>query len=624
MRDRKKDSADALLDAVWMQYWDNVETPKKDMKNDRIDPSLPTPPNSSNKLKRARDDDSTVEYTQHKKHRLETQRNPLVDPRRNSDTCNKVEPRRGTKRSMSSSESDAAEITEYKRQRRGGTVPPENAQASKFKPIGLHVSPLAFELNSKTVHPQYRSPLFGRLPKSIRESIYRYALAGGSSAAPNSHKNQALFSSSIAYALLRTCRAVYMETFKLPMLLTTLQFHGPGLPTTPDLNRIAPWQFALIQSLQINLEQERQSYLRSIVQKWRAKVRNESVYVVPRLFQTGEYFTTLIRSFYFGLRRPASGPLADGTRIDSTQERRSQPQLYAFGSMVARPLTHLTLRLNRDDWRYAQCNPLRKNSAEELCFDPAIFSSSTIGTWHPRSIPGNTLYTIHDMLYLDSQRRANITPEFEKDSLNSVIFSIPSLQTLDIVLETYAPKRAQLERVVECGKQWTFPITDTRERLIWTGRISEEKRRNDIDQPATACAYQSRSTQTDFDMDMDVVEERDEEGDMTTHSQQRKNSRGSTQPPQDWKSEGVIVRTLHYKRGRFQKRRTDQESSVAWLSDITEQLQETSLMDVDEESQTEDFIIDEGRDADADYRAQTGNDDDEQSRWRRGVELRRR
>ncbi|KAJ8116008.1 hypothetical protein ONZ43_g4533 [Nemania bipapillata] len=45
----------------------------------------------------------------------------------------------------------------------------------------------------------------------------------------------------------------------------------------------------------------------------------------------------------------------------------------------------------------------------------------------------------------------------------------PDLQTLELVLETYAMKEKQLDSVVKCAKLWVFPLHDGRQ-LEWNGK----------------------------------------------------------------------------------------------------------------------------------------------------------
>ncbi|KAF1355991.1 hypothetical protein EJ07DRAFT_62536, partial [Lizonia empirigonia] len=40
----------------------------------------------------------------------------------------------------------------------------------------------------------------------------------------------------------------------------------------------------------------------------------------------------------------------------------------------------------------------------------------------------------------------------------NIIGKFPDLRTLELILETFGEKKAQLETVIECSKTWRFPI----------------------------------------------------------------------------------------------------------------------------------------------------------------------
>jgi hypothetical protein len=48
---------------------------------------------------------------------------------------------------------------------------------------------------------------------------------------------------------------------------------------------------------------------------------------------------------------------------------------------------------------------------------------------------------------------------------------MPDLKSLELVLESFAAKKRQLEDVVEAAKTWRFPIVDTPCELVWDGEV---------------------------------------------------------------------------------------------------------------------------------------------------------
>jgi hypothetical protein len=94
--------------------------------------------------------------------------------------------------------------------------------------LGRPIEPLAFHLPAfSNVNQQKQCPLYGILPKEIRDLIFEYALADDGVPAPNSEnayrRDHGIASGvaqvDIACALLQTCKAVYLETYRLPLLL---------------------------------------------------------------------------------------------------------------------------------------------------------------------------------------------------------------------------------------------------------------------------------------------------------------------------------------------------------------------------------------------------------------------
>ena len=56
-----------------------------------------------------------------------------------------------------------------------------------------------------------------------------------------------------------------------------------------------------------------------------------------------------------------------------------------------------------------------------------------------------------------------------------MIGKLPDLRTLELVLETFEEKKAQLDAVVECAKTWRFPLVGEKFELVWSGDVEETK-----------------------------------------------------------------------------------------------------------------------------------------------------
>lgn len=93
---------------------------------------------------------------------------------------------------------------------------------------GRPVEPLAFYLPPYSeINQQSQSPLYGVLPKEIRDLVWEYAFADNGILAPDCDNvfrrkcgsDADVDRCDIVRALLRTCKAVYLETYCLPMQL---------------------------------------------------------------------------------------------------------------------------------------------------------------------------------------------------------------------------------------------------------------------------------------------------------------------------------------------------------------------------------------------------------------------
>lgn len=371
---------------------------------------------------------------------------------------------------------------------------------------GRNIEPLAFSLENKPVDTQEKCPLFAVIPAEIRDMIFEYALKDCTSNLPNSeHRFQSeqmrrrrsnanepipLPPSDIAFNLLQTCRAVYMEAYQLAYLLNPLIVYAFGnLPSydicRPKFVRLAPWQFALIQGLDISLNQASLEgpKLANYLKTWRAQDRSKGAVVAPRFYQESRsrYPGAVVQSFNFGLLDNSTGRvLVDGDKLglehkgsfySSKLSRTSSQTRSTARVMSARPLTHLTLRLSRKDWWTWTDLPTSTDTDQQLGLDPACGD----GYAAPNKRP-----TVARMLDLAEQRRrgkflgphsTSVSPIHYASSWGAEISKFPDLKSLCLILHTFADKKSQLETVVRCAQTWTFPLDGGNYELAWDGKV---------------------------------------------------------------------------------------------------------------------------------------------------------
>lgn len=138
----------------------------------------------------------------------------------------------------------------------------------------------------------------------------------------------------------------------------------------------------------------------------------------------------------------------------------------------ARPLIHLTLRFKRTGWWTWEAAPESTDLLSQLGLDPAVGTGSDLRDMRA---------TASTMQELASERRAkrfidgrfltNLEKKYKGCGWGRQIAASPDLLTLELSLETHAPKKLQLDNVVECAKTWTFLINGTQKRLRWNGRL---------------------------------------------------------------------------------------------------------------------------------------------------------
>ncbi|KAF2681159.1 hypothetical protein K458DRAFT_372674 [Lentithecium fluviatile CBS 122367] len=383
---------------------------------------------------------------------------------------------------------------------------------------GRHIEPLAFSLGSESVLQQGHCLLFTVVPKEIRDMVYDYAFTDCRSNPPNRNNKFREYRgmkgkprpSDIAFSFLLTCKSIYLEAYRLPLLLNPLIVYDFQMPTRPHLQRLSPWQFALIQSVDISLQQIslESDGLGGYLANWRAKQRNVGAYVAPRFFRQGSQPDPdcLVQSFHFGLLgadKAGTAKLQDGDEVTLANklnfyDRTRSPLLNTSTAhaMVARPLTRLTLRLSRVDWWTWSNLPSEVDPSQHLRLEPSFNDSlREVGT---------------TMQELAEQRRAGQHPQYEERNWGAVVGTLPDLKTLELVLETWEVKKYQLKTVVECAKTWKFPLKETQCELVWDGKVESanwKREEGDEDDFVLESDYPRYATWVDSDMDSDMDSE---------------------------------------------------------------------------------------------------------------------
>ena len=329
------------------------------------------------------------------------------------------------------------------------------------------VQPLAFDLLGKVkVQLQESSPLFSILPKELRDIIYEYALTDG-----NNHPNQdqpirrawncALPKPNIAFNLLLTCRVVYLEAYQLAYILNPVTIHtistSPNTDiTTPKILKLAPWQFALIQSLEICMQQTQLegSAFRKYAPAYKAAERHRGAIVLAQYFNRAQLQASNAMPAFnlFGLK-----PKDQAETARSLENSIDNPAL-PNQPVTARPLVKLTIRISRTDWWTWTDAPT--NTRSQLGLDPSIGDGSV----HNRP-------TTAVMLQLAEDRKRGWWRGYT-DPLcwGNTIAKFQSLKEFTLVLETFAAKKSQLDNVVQSAKTWKFPM-DEHHELKYAGKV---------------------------------------------------------------------------------------------------------------------------------------------------------
>lgn len=285
----------------------------------------------------------------------------------------------------------------------------------------------------------------------------------------------------IALSLLRTCRTVYLETWTLPLSLNPWLIYD--MNDHADIMKphvLLHWQLALIQRLDISHQQYRleggtiENYLHYDY-NWQFARRHTGVYIAPHRHRTPRGTCTMGQFPHaFNCSVLSAQGHTEQRQFLSTllgqhhHAQHSQPPWQsAMRVMIAKPLTHLTLRLRHTDWWTWADHPDAISETQHLGLDPAIGTGGAEDHLRP---------TASRMRALAERRRAGEHPDINTTGgWLRTIGKLPDLKRLEFVLETYKAKEQQLDAVVDAAKTWKFPIEGTAWELVWDGNVEASR-----------------------------------------------------------------------------------------------------------------------------------------------------
>ncbi|GAB7355507.1 hypothetical protein MBLNU459_g5996t1 [Dothideomycetes sp. NU459] len=308
-------------------------------------------------------------------------------------------------------------------------------------------TPLALDILDKaTIDPQANSPLFSTIPKEVRDLVFEYALlAYPDPNRPYSNNEQyarpgVVGHPRIATELLATCRAVYVECYQLPITLNPLivffDGHFGNIPPHArggfsNLRKLAPWQWAALRMIDISLQQthlETSSTVAEAARIIHAKARFEGAMV------TSDYTSRV------GCIKPLEANQSSPSTFVPT--RLSGLQLPSADPTILRRIDKLTLRLGRTEWWTWTDSPFSPGSGH-LGIDPS---------------GGGERCTQQMLASAEDRRQGRWSGWPNEECWGAQIAEFKGLICLEMVLETFAAKKAQLDAVIGCAKTWTFPM----------------------------------------------------------------------------------------------------------------------------------------------------------------------
>jgi hypothetical protein len=348
-------------------------------------------------------------------------------------------------------------------------VPIKMAEDSST-PWGRLTSIPASQMKNAEMNQQEECLLF-KLPGELRQQIYHFLFSADD--IPQAvMEGFRLDSAWLSYpqvhtALLRTCRALYAETYALPVRMNPVYFfHGTAAETTPSgkpmplLNltqgvprNLAAWQYASISSVvlntqQIGLEQDTGN-LERVARRLRATERHSGLYVAEN-HDVGPQDWIIFPRYHLHTEPPTASET---------------------GFSHARPITHLTIRLDLGDmwtWSNRTSSTERNNgyaldpTSEGFMSDPEAMRQRTrlFQQYEPCGPPLSAL-----------PRRcwgARIGRLF------------PDLRSLTVQWEGWKAREREIDGIVDCAKSWVFLIgrkedatteDEPARRLRWVGHV---------------------------------------------------------------------------------------------------------------------------------------------------------
>ncbi|CAG9952703.1 unnamed protein product [Clonostachys rosea f. rosea IK726] len=310
--------------------------------------------------------------------------------------------------------------------------------------------PLAATLNKDENNPQKDSPLF-RLSPEIRVRIYDLALqtvcdqdrAFGDR---NLFKRPNLTGPRRIYtALSRTCRAVYAETWALPLINTSLVIHEgsdedrpPNRPhsvmsSNQRLFYLQAWQLLLVGGVDMTFQQIRLE--NGGIEEW-----------LRRLHHARGHAREIMRHVA-SEKYPGSQSIKD----------------FVENSLIGVRIRALTVRVNRRDW-WNWTNDPSTNSPEQRASRKRMI----------RVLQPNTPHDFGP--YADDDAE----PLLVQDCI------------LSFVLETFGPKAEELDYTVNQAKDWVFAIPSLSQEgqnmhvLGWDGQVRNESWERAVNEPHIA------------------------------------------------------------------------------------------------------------------------------------------
>ncbi|KAF4987108.1 hypothetical protein FDECE_15591 [Fusarium decemcellulare] len=282
--------------------------------------------------------------------------------------------------------------------------------------------PLIVSLIEANINPQPECPLF-RLPREIRLTIWELATATVCDPDRPYDPRHFLWRPDntgprrVDRTLLRACRAIYAETWDLPLKQTPIVIHDGSESDRPRSRIYYPfvrgqalfylqaWQILLIQHVEMTFSQNRLGG--RAIQEW-VKVIAKARLIAKEIIK--------------GL----------------TQDLKGNPNAGVLAQIPQRGITSLVVKVNRRDWWTWTEAP-----------------DSQIDDNNPASGPPRLRLERHGLVGWTHQQD---------------LFAGDFAFTL--MMETFGAKREQLERVVDEAKQLTW-CTGSSRQLVWDGVVRD-------------------------------------------------------------------------------------------------------------------------------------------------------